>query len=205
MPKPTNRKEIQRFLGLSGFYQTFIRNYADIAKPLTRLTSENINFEWNDECENAFNCLKQSLSEVPILAFPQPHKDFILEVDASGLAVGGILSQYQNNSKIHPVAYFSTALTTAQQKWSTYNLEACAMVCAVQHWYIYLTGTKFILNSDHNPLTYLQKKKEPRGKVARWIAELEVFDYGVRYIPGKRNAKADALSRNGKCKARNCQ
>ena len=85
-----------------------------------------------------------------------------------------------------------------QGKWSTYNQEAYAMVCAVEHWHVYLAGSKFVLNSDHNPLTFFQKKGEVRGKVARWVAILEAFDYEVKYISGKCNVKADALSRNSR-------
>ena len=193
---PTNRKEIRRFLGMAGFYRNFIKDFATIAKPLSELTSENVKFSWSEDCESSFSKLKTALATAPVLSFPQPNKEFILEVDASGVAVGGVLSQVQNDGIVHPVAYFSTSLTPTQRKWSTYNQEAYAMVCAVEHWHVYLTGTKFILNSDHNPLIFLQRKGEIRGKVARWVAILEAFDFEVRYIPGRINVKADALSRN---------
>ena len=195
-PTPTNRKEVRRFLGLSGFYRAFIRHYATIAKPLTELTSEKIVFKWTPECEESFLALKNALVTAPILAFPQPGEEFVLEVDASGVAVGGVLSQYQDDEILHPVAYFSTALKPEQRNWSPYSQEAFAMVCAVEHWHVFLTGTKFVLNSDHSPLVALRKKEKIRGKVARWIALLESFDFEVKHIPGKENLKADALSRN---------
>ena len=132
----------------------------------------------------------------PVLAFPQPGKEFVLEVDASGVAVGGVLSQSQGDGLLHPVAYFSTALKPNQRNWSPYSQEAFAMVCAVEHWHVYLTETKFVLNSDHSPLVSLRKKEKLRGKVARWIALLESFDFVVKHVPGKENVKADALSRN---------
>ena len=193
---PTNRKEVRRFLGLAGFYRAFINNFASITRPLSRLTSENVAFLWAEECELAFKYLKISLMTRPVLVFPKFDKDFIVEVDASEMAIGGVLSQYQEDGKIHPVAYFSKALNPNQIKWSVYNKEAYAMVSAVQHWYVYLYGNKFILNSDNNPLTFLQHKKDPKGKIGRWIAELEGFDFKVEYIPGRNNVKADALSRN---------
>ena len=197
-PTPANRKELRSFLGVAGFYRHFVPNFATISEPLTRLTSENVNFVWDEGCVTAFQALKEVLTTSPVLAFPRLDREFILEVDASGIAVGGVLSQYSDCGELHPVAYFSTALTPAQQKWSVYDQEAYAMICAVRHWYVYLYGNKFILNSDHNPLSYLHKKKDIRGKTGRWVAEMEGLDFTVIYIPGKNNYKADALSRNRK-------
>ena len=131
-----------------------------------------------------------------MLSFPKLGDPFIVEVDASNHAVGGVLSQVGNDDSLHPVAYFSTALQPSQKNWSATTKEAFALVFAVRHWHVYLAGTTFTLNSDHNPLTHLREQKDPRGKFARWLAELEEFDYSVQYIPGKFNIKADALSRN---------
>ena len=96
---------------------------------------------------------------------------------------------------MHPVAYFSNSLDKTKQNWSTYTKEAFALVTATRHWYTYLAGKPFVLMSDHNPLVYLRKQMDPRGKYARWIAELEEFDYNIQYVPGVINVKADALSR----------
>ena len=106
------------------------------------------------------------------------------------------MSQVGNDQFLHPVAYFSTALQSSQKNWSATSKEAFALVCAVRHWHVYLSGTKFVLNSDNNPLTHLHEQKDPWGKFAHWIAELEEFNYSVHYIPGKFNIKANALSRN---------
>ena len=193
---PSNKKELKGFLGLAGFYRAFIPNFAHISQPLNELTGENIPFQWNTRRDNAFLALKQALSSEPVLKFPDFGQEFIVEVDASNYAVGGVLSQYGPDKELHPVAYFSTALQKSQQNWSATTKEAFALVLAVRHWNVYLAGTKFTLNSDHNPLTFLRTQKDPRGKIGRWISELEEFDYTIRYICGKDNVKADAFSRN---------
>ena len=67
---------------------------------------------------------------------------------------------------------------------------------ATRNWYVYLAGTEFVIRSDHNPLQHLRNMKDPRGKFARWISELEEYNYTIEYIPGKLNITADYLSRN---------
>ena len=108
-----------------------------------------------------------------------------MDVDASDDAAGGILMQegIDNDNELHPVAYYSMAFDKAQQNWAPTTAEAFALVLTVRHWYVYLAGTSFILNSDHNPLVYLRNQKDPRGKFGCWITELEEFDYMVKYIP----------------------
>ena len=193
--RPKNRKEIQRFLGLANFYRHFIPGFSQISKPLTSLTSVHAKFEWTDAVENAFSSLKEKLTSEPVLKFPRFDRPFILEVDASDVAIGGVLSQEQSDNQFHPVAYFSNTLDKSKRNWSTYTKEAYALIAAVRHWNVYLSGKPFTLLSDHNPLVYLRKQKDPRGKFARWIAELEEFEYNIEYIPGACNLKADSLSR----------
>ena len=195
-PPPTTRKELKSFLGLAGFYRAFIRNFATITQPLNRLTSDNVQFAWSESCESAFCEIKRRLTSQPILAFPKLNETFIIEVDASDFAAGGVLSQKGSDGLLHSIAYFSTAFKSSQRNWATITKEAFALILAIRHWHVYLSGTPFVLNSDHNPLVHLRQQKDPRGKFARWIAELEEYDYTVQYIRGKTNIKADLLSRN---------
>ena len=183
---------------MANFYRTFIKDFAEISHPLNKLTSDNVDFEWTDDCENAFNTLKQRLCSEPVLAFPQVGQKFVIEVDASDIAFGGVLMQsnVDGDGGFHPVAYYSDTVKKSQKGWAPTTKEAFALILALRHWYVYLAGNHFVLNSDHNPLVYLRNQKDPRGKFARWLMELEEYDYEINYIPGKKNVKADALSRN---------
>ena len=194
--KPENRKELKRFLGLIGFYRNFIDGFGNICHPLNRLTSENVQFVWSEECAVAFEGLKARLASKPVLAFPCLGKDFIVDVDASDMAFGGVLMQTGEDGLLHPVAYFSDAVQKSQSGWAPTTKEAFALVLATRHWHVYLAGVNFILNSDHNPLQYMREQKDPRGKFSRWILELEEYSYKVNYIPGVENVRADPLSRN---------
>ena len=181
---------------MARFYRNFIHGYGDITHPLNKLTCDNVKFEWSEECEKAFNTLKHCLSSEPVLAFPRLGEDFVVDVDASDVAFGGVLIQEGSDSLLHPVGYFSDAVQKSQKSWSPTTKEAFALVLAVRHWQVYLAGRRFTLNSDHNPLVYMRDQKDPRGKFARWILELEEYNYTVRYVKGVDNVKADALSRN---------
>ena len=125
--QPKSKKEIKRFLGTVGFYRNFIESFSNISLPLRMLIKDDAIFNWTSECEDAFNALKTRISSHPILAFPITNKGFIVEVDASGEAVGGVLSQEQINGSIKPVAYYSCALSKQQQKWDTFSKEAYAL------------------------------------------------------------------------------
>ena len=118
--RPESRKEVRRFMGLAGFYRHFVKNFSELSAPLNKLTSDNVPFNWDLNCEHAFVTLKCALRSKPVLAFPRPGEKFFVEVDGSDYAVGGVLSQYGKNGNLHPVAYFSTSLSPSQRNWSTH-------------------------------------------------------------------------------------
>eukprot|EP00794_Sanderia_malayensis_P019806 gene19806-21746_t len=128
--RPLTKKQLKGFLGLAGFYRAFIPGFATISQPLNSLTSDTVVFKWSDDCENAFNQLKEQLLSEPVLQFPNLNQPFVIEVDASDLAVGGVLSQTGPDNQPHPVAYFSTALQKSQRNWSATDKEAYALVTA---------------------------------------------------------------------------
>ena len=110
--KPSTRKEIKRYLGLVGFYRVFVQNFAEISYPLRRLTSEHVTFTWDEKCEEAVNTFKRLLLSPPVLVFPDPNKIFVVETDASKYSIGGVLSQRQDDGRIHPIAYYSHRIIT---------------------------------------------------------------------------------------------
>ena len=120
-PKPTTKKQVRGFLGLTGYYRKFIASYASIAIPLTDLTKKALpdKVNWTPECERAFSELKKVLTETPILRNPDFDKEFILQTDASDRGVGGVLSQLDDEGNDRPISYFSRKLLPREEKYST--------------------------------------------------------------------------------------
>jgi len=193
-PTPTSVKEIKSFLGLSGYYRKFIKSYSLIAKPMTNLLRKGITFNWDTSCQEAFDKLKNILCSEPILQYPDFTKPFIVTTDASGKALGAILSQGEVPNDL-PIAYVSRTLNKSENNYSTTELECLAIVFAVKMFRPYLYGRKFIILSDHRALSWLFNLKDPLSKLARWRILLEEYDYEIKYKPGVLNSNVDALSR----------
>ena len=193
-PVPATRRQLQRFLGMCNFNRRFVPNYAAVAAPLSRLTSSKVKFEWGTQEEAAFQSIKQHLQEAPNLYLADWNREFNIETDASKTAIGAVLFQIDDNGNRLHLGYHSKALSQVEQRWTTTELEMYAIVCASRKWSAYCSN-KVVFHTDHQPLKYIRKQKDPRGKIARWIMELENFDYTVEYIPGKDNHEADYLSR----------
>ena len=131
-----------------------------------------------------------------MLAFPDWQREFVLQTEASTTAVGGILSQRNDEGEEHPIAYFSSGLTEAQKKYSSGELECWAVIATTRKFSKYLRAATHVkIQTDHNPLVWLRKQRDPRGKFTRWILELESINYSIEYIKGTENASAGYLSR----------
>lgn len=194
-PRPANAKNIKQFLGLAGYYRRFLGDFSKIAKPLTTLLKKDEPFVWQEAQENAFKTLRDKLCTEPLLQHPDFTKPFILTTDASGYAVGGILSQGPPGKDL-PIAYASRLLNKAEQNYSTIEKELLAIVYCVQYFRPYLYGNEFKLYTDHKPLVWLHSVKDPTSRLIRWRLKLAEYDYTVTYKAGKINSNADALSRN---------
>jgi len=194
-PRPKTPKNIKQFLGLAGYYRRFIPSFSKLVKPLTNLLKNDTRFEWTSAQEESFEILKQKLCEEPVLQYPDFSKPFILTTDASGIAVGGILSQGEIN-KDRPIAYASRTLTDNEIKYDTYEKEALAIIYCVKHFRPYLYGRKFTLVTDHKPLLWFKNAQDANMRILRWRLKLAEYEYDVVYKAGKTNVNADALSRN---------
>eukprot|EP00066_Takifugu_rubripes_P011978 XP_011601244.1 PREDICTED: uncharacterized protein LOC105416325 [Takifugu rubripes] len=175
-PTPSSRRQLQQFLGFANFYRRFIRDYSKVAAPLTRLTSTLLSFRWTPEAETAFNRLKGLFSSSPILTHPDPSRQFVVEVDASDVGVGAVLSQRSGeDQKLHPCAFFSHRLSPAERNYDVGNKELLAVVLALQEWRHWLEGATqpFIVWTDHKNLTYLRNAKRLSSRQARWALFVE--------------------------------
>ena len=128
-PTPKCKRDVQQFLGLANYYQRFVKNYADIAKPLHQLTEKTASFCWSEKCQQAFNELHQRLVAAPILTFPGPSKPFTLDTDASATGIGAVLSQVKEGQLQEcVVAYASRTLSKPERRYSTTRRELLAVV-----------------------------------------------------------------------------
>ena len=198
-PRPQNSKEVKQFLGLSSYYRRFIQKFAAIAQPLTALTRNGVVFEWTEDCQAAFDRLKQSLTTAPVLCYPAFDLPFVLETDASIKGIGAILSQVQRDGQCHPVAYASRSLTAAERNYGITELETLAVVWSITHYHSYLYGHDVTVYTDHLAVQAILNTPSPSGKHARWWSK--VYGAGIGKInivhrSGKANINADALSRN---------
>ena len=145
---------------MAGHYRHFIKNYARIAPPLTdylkgdgsKKKKEGVVL--NKEALEAFNTLKHSVLSVPILVYPDPKKEYLLENDALHLGLGVVLLQCQEDGKYHPVAFGSCTLLLVEMRYHSTKLEFLAMKWGITHFSLYLMGKKFRVRMDNNPLIY---------------------------------------------------
>ena len=198
MTAPRTAKEVKQFLGLIGYYQKFVPHFADISRPLTKLTRHNVVYEWTDQCSKAFNHLRELLMEYPILRYPDPTQGYILYTDASGIGWLGVLTQEhldeKGKRKIHPICYISGQFRGSQLNWAALTKEAYAIYMSVQRLSFYVTDAEVTIRSDHLPLKKFLNKQTMNSKVNNWAVELEQFRLHLEWIPGTRNLLADSLS-----------
>jgi hypothetical protein len=192
------KKAVMSFLGLCGFYRRFVKGYAAIAEPLTRLTGKNQPFVWGPEQQHAFDTLKAKLMAYPLLRRPDFEKPFIVHTDASLKAVGAVLTQRDEEGREYAVAYHSSKLSPTQRNWAVTHLECYAVVNAVcDAFKNILLGNEFSIVSDHTALKWLMTSPNLQGKLARWSLRLQEFlPFTIEYRKGTQHLAADAMSRD---------
>ncbi|EUC60435.1 Transposon Tf2-1 polyprotein, putative [Rhizoctonia solani AG-3 Rhs1AP] len=195
-PRPQTIKQIQSFLGFANFYRRFIQDYSSIARPLHDLVNSK-EFKWDDKAELAFHTIKNRMSTGPVLAHPDPEQPYLIETDASGVAMGAVLSQKQKDGRYHPIAYMSKSFQGAEKNYDTHDKELMAIIAALKEWRIYLEGCKHRITilTDHRNLEYWKSARTFNRRHNRWHQELAPFDFAIAHRPGKLSEKPDALSR----------
>ena len=202
MPAPTTPKEIKQFLGLVGYYRKFIPRFADIARPMTNLTKQDIPFEWTVQCQAAFEMLKEAIITSPILKYPDPNKGYTLFTDASKYAGACVLTQEYQHEKDgkeyrinHPITFASGLFKGSQINWAALTKEAFAIYSSIKKLSYYLEDADIILKSNHLPLKKFLQKNTLNSKVNNWAVEISPYRIKFEYIKGIKNTLADTMSR----------
>lgn len=192
---PTNQHEVRRFLGLASFFRRFVKDFASKARPLTNLLKKDTPWRWTEEEAFAFQSLKQSLTDRPILALYDHTAETQLHTDASRIGVAGILLQRKGCLPFRPIAYFSRQTTPDEQKLHSFELETLAVVSSLQKFRVYLLGIKFTIFSDCHALRSTFTKRDLVPRISRWWIQFLEFDCTIEYRPGDKMAHVDCLSR----------
>ena len=210
-PAPTNIKELRRFLGFTGYYRKFVRDYAKVARPLHDLLvgvprkgkggKKTVKWgpapvwKWAHECQEAFEELIRRLTSPPVLAFADFTEPFIVHTDASLDGLGAILYQKQAGHE-RVIAYASRGLSGSERRYPVHKLEFLALKWAVtDKFHDYLYGNRFVVRTDNNPLTYALTTAKLDATGHRWLAALGTYNFCIEYRAGRANADADGLSR----------
>jgi hypothetical protein len=193
---PTSVKGVRSFLGFANFCRTFIKNYSDLALPLTQLTHKNTPFQWTERHEQAFQRLKEMFTTGPILVQFDPDTETVVETDSSGWCIGGTLLQLQPNGMFHPCGFYSKKNSPAECNYEIYDKEMLAIVRCLENWESDLRSVKeFQVRTDHKNLEYFMTARKLTERQMRWSLTLSKFNFTITYLPGKDNVRADALSR----------
>lgn len=194
-PTPTCLKDVRAFLGLTSYFRRFIAKFSVIARPLSKLLKGSNAFAWSQEQEFAFNELKKQLCSEPCIKPFDHRKKPIIHTDASLDGIGGVLFQEFEDGKLHPVIFISRCLTDAERKYHSTELELLAVVYVITKLRVYLYGTNFDLYTDCEAVRLGIKKRELIPRIARWVLQLQEYQFEVFHRAGKLMPHVDALSR----------
>lgn len=206
-PVPHNVKTLRTFLGFTGYYRRFIKDYSKIVKPLNDLlvghptkrrekkTKQSPPWIWGETQQKAFDDIKTKLCRPPVLSYADYTKPFIVHTDASSEGLGAVLYQVQSGQE-KVIAFASRGLRKSERNYPAHKLEFLCLKWAVtEKFHDYLLGNKFEVVTDNNPLTYVLTSAKLDATGHRWLASLSNYNFKIKYRRGKSNNDADGLSR----------
>jgi len=198
--QPRNVKDVQGYLGFTGYYRKFIKEYATLARPLSRLLTKDVVFEWTTACQSSFEALRQALLSAPVLAQPDFNLPFRLYIDACGQGLGAVLQQEQDRDGTKTevvICYISRQLRGAEERYGATQLECLALVWALEKLHLFLDGAEFEVITDCIAIKSLLNMETPNRHMLRW--QLAIQEYRGRmsivHREGRAHANADVLSR----------
>ncbi|GFV89424.1 retrovirus-related Pol polyprotein from transposon opus [Trichonephila clavipes] len=191
MKPPKNNKQVSKFLGMAGWYQKFIQNYADICEPLHRLKKKGAKFIWSTEAQDFFNKVKRALTEAPVSQMTNFQEQFNLFTDASGIGIGAVLNQNQR-----PIAFVSRTLNKAERNYRVTERECLAVLWALNKLRTYFRVRPVKVITDHVALTKLTNGKNLSSRMIRWALKLSEFNIEWEHRPDTQNVVANVLSMN---------
>ncbi|PFX17897.1 Retrovirus-related Pol polyprotein from transposon 17.6 [Stylophora pistillata] len=192
MPSPQNLAKLQMFMGMVNYLNRFSPIMTQTSEPLRQLMKKGIPFVWQPEHHKAFQSLKQIITEAPVLAYYNPEKDNVIQSDASLKGLGCVLIQ---DGK--PVCYASRSLSDTEARYSNIERELLAACWSLERLSHYVFGKKVVVETDHKPLESIWKKSIPSASpcLHRLLLKMSKYNVEIKYIQGKTNVVADALSR----------
>jgi len=198
---PKNVTDVQCFLGFANFYRRFFKDYSKVVMPLTRMTKKEggkyVPFVWGSEQQAAFDLFKKVFMSASILRHFDYDREIIVDTDASDYVSAGILSQYDDEGILHPVAFYSKKHSPAECNYEIYDKELLTIVRVFEEWRPHLEGSRHPIQvvSNHKNLEYFMSTTLLNCRQARWSEFLSRFDFRITYRPGKAGGKPDALTR----------
>jgi len=199
-PKPQNKEQLKSWLGLVNYYRRFIRDMATEATVLNELLHAGKPWVWSEECDIAYQRIKDSLSSDAVLCHYNPKLPLILATDASPTGVGAVLSHVLPNGEERPIVFVSRTLNQAERNYSQLEREGLGIIFGVTKCHMYLYGREFTLVTDSKPLGLIlaPDKTIPSiaaSRIQRWAIQLSAYRYKVQIKKSAENANADGLSR----------
>ncbi|KAH7719738.1 hypothetical protein AAVH_12773 [Aphelenchoides avenae] len=193
---PTNPSALKSFLGALGYLRSFIKGFAEIARPLHELSGEDKITEWKPEHETSFRTLIERATTAPVLAAPKLGRPFVIETDFSSKAVSAVLFQADDDGKLHPIRYASRVCNKHEAAYPSVEGEALAIAYAVEEYRPYIEGAPTTtVRTDSSALRALMRRKDLHGRLAKYQTMIQSFDLDIVHRSGKSNLLADHLSR----------